>query len=99
MTEDDYTFETVKVEIRRNADNVVRVYEDKYWLSDFIWSEGNYACDCNRHLFFERAGEGVEPLNDPNFSNDCSDGRYSVRIKDLNGELLYQDGDWEQNNV
>lgn len=22
------------------------------WNGDFIWTEGNYACDCNRHNFF-----------------------------------------------
>ena len=24
----------------------------------FIWTEGNYACDCNRGLFFGRAKDG-----------------------------------------
>ena len=24
--------------------------------SDYMWSEGNYSCDCNRSIFFEEAG-------------------------------------------
>lgn len=28
--------------------------------SDFLWLEGNMACDCNRWLEYQRAG-GVEP--------------------------------------
>lgn len=30
------------------------------WQStySFIWEEGNFACDCNRALFFERAKTG-----------------------------------------
>lgn len=40
----------------------------------FMWSEGNYSCDCNRHLFFERA-YGNEPDLD---EHGCSDGAYVV---------------------
>lgn len=25
-------------------------------VSDFLWTEGNYACDCNRGTMFDRAG-------------------------------------------
>lgn len=50
-----------KVTIRRNRDKAVRVYlftNTESWdpdRSDWIWSDGNFACDCNRHLFFHRA--------------------------------------------
>lgn|SRR5687768_1587123 len=90
---EELEFTSVNVEIRRNSDGVVRRYVDEHWLSDFIWSEGNYACDCNRHLFFERAG-GNEPYSDPDYPNpdDCTDGGYSVRITDNAGSVLYQDG-------
>jgi hypothetical protein len=40
-----------------------RIYEDEYEYSEFMWTEGNYSCDCNRHLFFERA-IGNEPEED-----------------------------------
>lgn len=91
---DECVFQDVNVEIRRNSDGVVRIYKDDHWLSDFIWSDGNYACDCNRHLFFERAG-GVDPYDDPDHVSVCTDDKYSVRITNAAGDLLYQDGDWE----
>ena len=53
----------------------------------FMWGEGNYSCDCNRGLFFERVN-GSDAWDEVG----CSDGLFSVRITD-NGELLYQDGD------
>lgn len=39
----------------------------------FQWGDGNYACDCNRELFFRRAGN--EPELDPGMA--CS-GRFNV---------------------
>ncbi len=48
----------MKVHIRRNEDGVIRAYEyDGGWEghSGYLWLEGNYSCDCNRHLFFQRA--------------------------------------------
>lgn len=81
------------VEIRRNVDGKMGIYEDKYpWGlgSDFMWADGNYSCDCNRYLFFMRAiGEDEGKLID----DRCSDGAYSVRITDQ-GKVLYQDGEW-----
>lgn len=39
---------------------------------NYLWTEGNYGCDCNRHLFFERA-IGVEPDDEK-----CGDEKYSA---------------------
>jgi len=39
-----------------------------YDAADFMWTEGNYACDCNRRLFMARA-LGAEEPKDPN--NPC----------------------------
>lgn len=36
--------------------------------ADFMWTEGNYACDCNRRLFMARA-LGTDEPKDPN--NQC----------------------------
>ena len=77
-------------EIRRNADGEVHLYETDYY-GEFIWSEGNFACDCNRSLFFLWA-VGADEADDDD--TPCSDDRFSVRIKDKTGTLLYQDGDW-----
>lgn len=46
------------VHIRRNADGLVRIYHhESEWheASDFLWFEGNYASDGNRHSFFQWA--------------------------------------------
>jgi hypothetical protein len=52
-----------------------------------MWSEGNYSCDCNRELFFERS-KNVE-MDDRNLV--CGDGvRFSVNIK-VDGEMVYQE--------
>ena len=37
----------------------------------FMWTEGNYACDCNRALFHARARGVPEPSNPP-----CGDERF-----------------------
>ena len=77
------------VEIRRNSDGAVRSCEYPYpWDGDYIWTDGNYGCDCNRALFFGRAdgGEGDEA--------DCGEGAYAVRIKDTDGNVLYEDDAW-----
>lgn len=42
------------------------------YSSHFLWTEGNYACDCNRHLFFDRA-IGIEPIN-----VECGENKYSA---------------------
>ena len=84
----------VFAEIRREADGVVRRYEEPFeWhggsYPDYIWAEGNYSCDCNRHLFFQRAAG--EPDGD---DYPCGDELYTVRIVAGNGEVLYQDDRW-----
>lgn len=51
------------VHIRKNATGETRVYlEAMPWeeQTERMWSEGNYSCDCNRHLLLERAG-GRQP--------------------------------------
>jgi hypothetical protein len=55
-------------------------------FQDFIWSEGNYACDCNRGLFFANA-VGDEEDDD----HACGADRYKVRICDELGTELYRD--------
>lgn len=91
------TFERPIIQrIRLNATGEVREsqetgYFDGFGFQDFIWDEGNFACDCNRHLFFERAG-GVEPEFDPD--EECSDFKYAVQILDAETrEVLYDDFD------
>lgn len=62
--------------IKNNQTGEIRLYSDEYEDNDiisFLWSDGNYACDCNRSLFFARA-KG-EP--DPEITK-CTDYKFSV---------------------
>ena len=66
-----------KVLIRNNETKEARWIEhptpwDEH--DEFMWTEGNYGCDCNRHLFFERAN-GVEPDDD---TVQCGEAKYSA---------------------
>lgn len=54
-------------------------------FNDFIWSDGNYSCDCNREIFFSQA-TGIE-----GGVRECSTGRYRVKITDEAGNQLYED--------
>lgn len=86
----------VCVEVRNNATGEVRVDKTHAWeddeigSSEYIWSEGNFSCDCNRSLFFARSAGGKP---DPSEAT-CGDDAFSVRIKDATGTVLYEDGDW-----
>jgi hypothetical protein len=52
----------------------------------FLWTEGNYSCDCNRDLFFHRVSQ-------PDYYEDhpCGDSEYRLNwVRDLStGEVLY----------
>ena len=61
-------------------------WADEDGLSSFIWTDGNYSCDCNRGLFFCRA-KGED--DDQDFP--CGDHRFGVSIKLENGEVVYSD--------
>ncbi len=64
-----------KVLLRDNETGEERFFEyNMPWEdhSNHMWTEGNYACDCNRHLFFWRA-VGKEPLD-----IDCGESKYSA---------------------
>ncbi len=54
-------------------------YTPEYYI-DWMWEEGNYSCNCNHHLFFERAeGTSEEEIED----QSCCAENYEV-------ELIYQ---------
>jgi hypothetical protein len=66
----------MKVVIRRNEDMLVRELDmDLVWNGEWPWTE-LFDCDCNRHLFFQRAA-GVDAI-DEEFT--CTTGAYSVKI-------------------
>jgi len=51
-------------------------YDNELWQ----WTEGNYSCDCNRALFWARAG------NEDDIDIDCSDGRFTAVV------VVFEDG-------
>lgn len=78
------------IKIKRNSDGVVREYKDEYpWdeTMEYLWSEGNYGCDCNRALFFSRA------VGDDDPDRECGYTEFSIEILDDNGKLLYSEDD------
>lgn len=78
--------------IRLNSTGETRRFEDerdpKYDdVVEFMWSEGNYACDCNRAAFFAEAAGEIDP------HQDCGHAAFSVlSVEDESGRTLY-DGD------
>ena len=80
----------VKVRITKNDTGEVREYVDPDGSETvpFMWSEGNYTCDCNREIFFKRARNEDVDLD----AQNCSYGRYSVEILDPeSNEVIYAD--------
>jgi len=47
-------------------------------LARFMFGNGNYACDCNRALFF---GDDCS----------CSDHLYTVKVEDAINQTIYED--------
>jgi predicted dehydrogenase len=89
------TFVEIIALIRKNKTGEIREYKDElYWgnwyrseePSTFIWEDGNYSCDCNRYLFFQR----VKNENEDN--KKCGDELYSVNLKNpKNNEIFYKE--------
>jgi hypothetical protein len=89
---------TYTIHIRRNSDGkIVDLPWRSYWpehppwgdSDEYIWSDGNYGCDCNREIFWCRA------TGEDDTGRGCGESAYSIRITDPQGEVLYQDDDWE----
>lgn len=58
--------------------------------SDYIWADGNYACDCNRSLFFARAIKTPEAeINE----SPCGHTRFLCAVR-ICGTIVYADDAW-----
>ncbi len=53
--------------------------------SEYIWTAGNYRCDCNRHLLFWRWQE-IEP----DWETSCGEGAYRLSVITKSG-TVYRD--------
>jgi hypothetical protein len=78
-------------EIRNNETGEIREYETEELLETFSatpsvsnWTEGNYSCDCNRKLFFQRAGNEKEDA-----IVECSHDKFSVNLKNKKDGITY----------
>lgn len=89
----DHEIQTMAtLEIRRNADGLIRRDLKLWkWFGNFIWEDGNFACDCNRYLFWCRAAGEPETEDEDGPEHGCGDERYSVRLTDKDGNVLYED--------
>lgn len=66
----------VKITRRSDGESVTFHYESEDEESAyFLWYDGNYSCDCNRELFFNR----VRGL-DLDYENPCGRERYDAEI-------------------
>lgn len=81
----------IDITLRRLADGVERVVkygtfvhgdtiEDALDSTAFMWLEGNYSCDCNRYLFFQRVERDPEEPDRPCSASKCE--RYAVVAPD-----------------
>lgn len=61
------------------------------WVSDFWWSEGNFSCDCNRAMEFDRAcGKPEDQVRD--FPCGLNSPRsFLVHITADDGTVLYSE--------
>lgn len=68
-------------------------FKDQEWLehNEYIWEEGNYACDCNRSIFWHSA---LDPKGDHE-SDECGSDKYSCVVVSDDNVILYDDSlDW-----
>ena len=56
--------------------------------TEFLWTDGNYGCDCNRYLFFCRAAGASE--DDP---PDCGETRFRLTVQDAAGITVFEEAE------
>jgi hypothetical protein len=77
---------TYRVTLRNNETGESRVcVRSGAWddVADYLWRDGNYACDCNRALFFARAGGEEDP------EVKCGTSLFTVTKVEYEGEIVY----------
>lgn len=72
----------------------VESLDESPWM--FNYEEGNWSCDCNRVLDWERAGGDMSAVDEGTdgvcLQGDHGTGQFSALIKDANGKKLFGDG-------
>lgn len=87
----------VQVYIRNNETGETRIYTDVHWTQkdfdegyfQFQYGENNYACDCNRALFFARSNGEEDPE-----TRDCTVEKFTItQCLTPDGTDIYHDED------
>lgn len=79
----------ILIYIRKASTGEVRTYPSNDDWCEYHWGMGNYGCDCNRHLFFERA-DGKESDCD----QECGETEYLIdRVVAADGKSIIYEGD------
>ncbi len=71
----------------KTGETVVEQSGYSYTESDliYLWSDGNYGCDCNREMMFCRAKDMPEPEE-----KECTEERFKVKLF-VDGHKIYED--------
>ena len=85
--------------LRENATNEIqRIVEEGEWdeTHEYMWLDGNYACDCNRELVFGREKYqdlGWRPPNEEETDSRCGMTRFDLLSVILeNGTEIFPEG-------
>lgn len=91
-------FDTVQIMVHMKsiATGEIRSYESFGIYTDegdcvdtYIWEEGNFSCNCNRTLFWKRAGKEEVSMEDV---EECGDPEYLVNLENpFNKEIFYKE--------
>ena len=84
------------MQIRNNESGEIRELPAPWaWSGDVGWesyySNGNGQCDCNREMWFRKAGNEKVEFGDTR----CGDGGFSIRILSMDKVKCYYDQGWE----
>lgn len=74
---------------------VRRIQTDLKWLdhSHFFWTEGNFGCDCNRHLIFMRDKDANFDDGDMEADIECGYEHYTcIEAVFPDGKVIKIDG-------
>lgn len=77
---------SVSIAITEVATGITAIHAAEEW-NEFIWTDGNYACDCNRWIFHRRAS-GEDPDID---DSTCGEGAFIIHVTDESGNVLYSE--------
>jgi hypothetical protein len=97
------TSEWVKIELRikdKETGEIRSLITDGIWsdeddeVSTFIYSEGNFSCDCNRFLFFNEAAG----IDNEDTKTECGDVKFLVNIYTTKGKQVYREFDETEAN-